>query len=354
MVIEGVRLLITLVLTAVGFQLGEVFVDRYPDVAGVSSTPSVIGAVLGAGLGYVGGGIFGRGFSARLDTVPERLTARVSGPSLFAGAFGLVIGLLLGSILSIPIVVFLPSVIGWLVAALVVLLITLAAIRIFTARADDLLAVAGLRRRGPLRSLSLEEGERANLIDSSAAIDGRLLALVQSGLIEGRLWVPAFVVDELQGLADAGDSGIRKRGRRGLEALEALHGTTAELIVLEESVPEFEDVDAKLLELASQTRARLITTDYNLSKAAELRGVIVLNPGVLGEKLKPIVSTGEILSVTISKPGKGAGQGVAYLDDGTMIVVEEAGDRVGEDMEVVVTSTTRTAIGRMLFARPAS
>jgi uncharacterized protein YacL len=125
-------------------------------------------------------------------------------------------------------------------------------------------------------------------------------------------------------------------------------------VVLEEVVPEFEDVDAKLLELAARAGARLITTDYNLSKAAELRGIVVLNPGLLGEKLRPTIGTGEVLVVTITKEGKGADQGVAYLDDGTMVVVEDAGDQIGQDLEVIVTSTTRTAVGRMLFARPAS
>lgn len=351
MVVEAVRLLITLAVTAVGFQTGDSLSDRFPDVLGTSDTASVVGAVLGAGVGYVGGGIFGRGFRSRLETAPERLVARVSGPSLFAGAFGVVTGLLIGIVLSIPIVLFVPVAIGWPLAALVVLILILVAVRIFMARAEDLLAVAGLRTRGPLRSLSLAEGGRAHLIDSSAAIDGRLLALVQAGLVQGRLWAPAFVVDELQGLADSGDGGVRRRGRRGLEALEALHSATAEFTVLDDAVLEYEDVDAKLLELAARSGARLVTTDYNLSKAAELRGITVLNPSLLGEKLKPIVSTGESLTVSISKAGKGAGQGVAYLDDGTMVVVEDAADAIGAELEVVVTSTTRTAVGRMLFAR---
>lgn len=352
MVVEAVRLLITLLVTAVGFQLGEVVADRYPDIAG--DTASVVGAVLGAGVGYVVGGIFGRGFRSRLETVPERFVARVSGPSLFAGAFGTITGLMIGLVVSIPIVILVPPAIGWPLAALIVVLLTLVAARVFMVRAEDLLAVAGLRSRGPLRSLNLREGERASLVDSSAAIDGRLLPLVQSGLVQGRLWVPAFVLDELQGLADSADSTVRRRGRRGLESLEALHTATSEMVVLEEAVPEFEEVDAKLLELASRAGARLITTDYNLSKAAELRGIVVLNPGLLGEKLKPVVGTGEVLLVTITKEGKGPDQGVAYLDDGTMVVVEEAGDQIGRDLEVIVTSTTRTAVGRMLFARPVS
>ncbi len=346
--------MITLLITAVGFQLGDLLSERFPDVVGNSDTASVVGAVLGAGVGYVGGGIFGRAFRSRLDTAPERLVSRVSGPSLFAGAFGTITGLMVGLVVSIPIVALVPPAIGWPLAALIVVLLTLLAARVFMVRAEDLLAVAGLRSRGPLRSLSLQEGERASLVDSSAAIDGRLLALVQSGLLQGRLWVPAFVIDELQGLADSSDSSVRRRGRRGLESLEALHTATTEMVVLEEEVPELEDVDAKLLELAVRANARLITTDYNLSKAAELRGIVVLNPGLLGERLKPLIGTGELVIVTITKEGKGPDQGVAYLDDGTMVVVEDARDQIGQDLEVVVTSTTRTAVGRMLFARPVS
>lgn len=351
MVVEGVRLLITLLLTAVGFQLGDSLAGRFPESLGGSDTAPVVGAVLGAAVGYVGGGIFGRGFRTRLDTVPRRLVGRVSGPSLFAGAFGVVTGLLVGVVVTIPVLLFVPPAIGWPLAALVLFLLVVVAVRVFMVNAEDLLAVAGLRPRGLLRTAS--SGEKAHLIDSSAAIDGRLLALVREGLVEGRLWIPAFVIDELQGLADSADSTVRRRGRRGLESLEALHSATAELVVLDDSVPEFDDVDAKLLELAVRSQARLVTTDYNLSKAAELRGVTVLNPSQLGERLKPIVSTGETLAVTITKPGKGAGQGVAYLDDGTMVVVEQAAELVGKDVEVVVTSSTRTAVGRMLFARPA-
>jgi uncharacterized protein YacL len=355
MMVEIVRLLITLLATAVGFEAGDAFNSRFPEGFDSPDTARLLGATLGAGIGYVGGGIFGRAFRVRLASLPTRFVARSSGPELFAGAFGVIVGMMVGTVVSIPVVALSPPAIGWSAAALIVVLVSIVGVRLFTTRADDLLAVAGLRARGPLLAARLGEGERSHLIDSSAAIDGRLLALVTAGLVGGRLWVPAFVVDELQGLADAGEGAKRRRGRRGLESLESLHGSArAQLTVLEDEVPEFEDVDAKLLALAERSGATLVTTDYNLSKAAEVRGVEVLNPSLLGEQLKPIVGTGERITVEITKPGTGEGQGVGYLDDGTMVVVEEALDDVGEEVDVIVTSTTRTAVGRMLFARKSS
>ncbi|MGH8874650.1 MAG: PIN domain-containing protein, partial [Acidimicrobiia bacterium] len=215
------------------------------------------------------------------------------------------------------------------------------------------LAVAGLQPRNPITARRLDAAERSYLLDSSAAVDGRLLHLARAGLIEGRVWVPSFVVDELQSLADASDRERRRRGRRGLEVVEALQSALGvEVSVLDDSVPEHEDVDAKLAALAVRASATLVTTDHNLAKAAGLRGVLILNPQALSESLKPAVASGDRLHLAIAKAGSEPGQGVGYLDDGTMVVVEGAGSLVGEELTVEVTGVTRTAIGRMLFARP--
>jgi uncharacterized protein YacL len=190
-------------------------------------------------------------------------------------------------------------------------------------------------------------------MDSSAAIDGRVLEMSRLGLLPGRLWVPEFVLDEMQGLADAVDKTRRRRGRRGLEVIEAMRGSeVSQIYILEETVPEFEDVDAKLLALAMRAEATLITTDHNLAKAAGARGIAVLNPHSLAESLKPAVAVGDRLTVGVSKTGSEPGQGVGYLDDGTMIVVERGADLIGTELEVEIVSVTRTSIGRMLFARP--
>ena len=345
MIVEAVRLLITLALTALGFQLGSAVPD--------ADAAAVLGAVLGAGVGYVLGGVLGRGFRKGLDVMPERVAERSSGPELFAGAFGMVVGLIVGVTISVPIILFMPPAVGWPLASLVVLVSASVGTRLFASRTDDLLAVTGLRRRGTLVSRSLDHPERAFLLDSSAAIDGRILEMARIGLLPGRVWVPEFVLDEMQGLADAVDKTRRRRGRRGLEVIEAMRGSdVSQVYILEETVPEFEDVDAKLLALAMRADATLITTDHNLAKAAGARGISVVNPNSLAESLKPGVAAGDRLRVDVTKTGSEPGQGVGYLDDGTMVVVEQGADLIGTAVEVEIVSVTRTAIGRMLFARP--
>lgn len=346
MIVEAVRLLITLALTAVGFRLGSN--AEFP----TAETGPILGAVLGAGVGYVIGGVVGRGFRKSLDAVPDRFAGRSTGPELFAGAFGLLTGMMVGVVVAVPLILFVTASVAWPVASLVVLVAATVGARLFSSRADDLLALTGLRRRGLLVSRSLDHPERAFVLDSSAAIDGRVLELCRAGLLAGRIWVPAFVLDELQGLADAGDRTRRRRGRRGLDVVEAMQGIeTAELAIMEETLPGFEEIDAKLLELASRADATLITTDHNLAKAAGTRGIPVLNPNVLSESLKPAVTAGDRLRVELTRAGSEPGQGVGFLDDGTMVVVEEAAALVGGEVEVELTSVTRTSVGRMLFGR---
>lgn len=347
MIVEAVRLFITLALTAAGFQIGSTI-----DVAEWEAAP-ILGAVLGAGVGYVVGGVVGRLFRKSLDLMPERFAERSSGPELFAGAFGLVVGLIVGVIVSVPIILFVLPAVAWPVASLVVLVTSSIGTRLFASRTDDLLAVTGLRRRGNLVSRSLDHPERAFLMDSSAAIDGRVLEMSRAGLLPGRVWVPEFVLDEMQGLADAVDRTRRRRGRRGLEVIEAMRGSEgSNVYILEETVPEFEDVDAKLLALAMRAEATLLTTDHNLAKAAGARGVLVLNPNSLAESLKPAAVAGDRLTVDITKAGSEPGQGVGYLDDGTMVVVDGAAELIGASTDVEVISVTRTSVGRMLFGRP--
>ncbi len=353
MIVEAIRLLITLALTAGGYLVGAQVLS--PPAGIDPDTFPVVGALLGAGVGYVVGGVVGRAFRTGLDAAPARLSPRLSGPQLFAGAFGVVVGLLIGVVLDIPLVVFLPPVVAWPLAALVILLSTTLAGRMFAARSEDLLAVAGLRPRAPLVSRRLGAEEKSFLLDSSAAIDGRVLELARAGLVEGRVWVAAVVLDELQALADSADRKIRRRGRRGLDVLDALRGVGAvDVGVLDDSVPEFADVDAKLMALADRSASVLLTTDHNLAKAAELRGIQILNPQSLSESLKPQVVAGDRFVLPVSRAGSEPGQGVGFLDDGTMVVVADAAGLVGREIEIEVTGATRTSIGRMLFARPVS
>ena len=192
------------------------------------------------------------------------------------------------------------------------------------------------------------------IVDTSIAIDGRILDVVRAGFLSGRMIVPTPVLAELQGLADAGDDLRRHRGRRGLEVLEALKAeSSVQVEILDREVPEVPEVDAKLIRLCLDLDAALLTLDSNLAKVAHLAGVRVLNLHALTVALRPAVVAGEEISVLLIKPGKEAGQAVGYLDDGTMVVVEDARSSVGSEAHVRVTSVLTTANGRMVFGRAA-
>lgn len=350
MIIEAIRLVITLGLTAVGFLVGRAIPDWFDESAVDPDISIIVGALIGAGVGYVLGGLIGRLVRRGLDRVPD-LAARATGPQLFAGTFGLLAGLLVGVVAAIPIVLLLPSVAGWPLAALLVLILASAGSRVFAFRAGDLLAAAGLRSNRPPTAPS-NGGQPGYLVDSSAAIDGRLLELSRAGLIRGEIWVPEFVIDELQGIADSGEKRRRRRGRRGLDVLDALRDVPDVILrSTEESPAGFEEVDAKLIALAVKWEATLITTDHNLTKAASLRGIQVLNPHALGESLRPTVVPGDTITLEIEREGTEPGQGVGFLDDGTMVVVEGGAGLVGSSVEIEVANAMRTSIGRMLFGR---
>ena len=203
-------------------------------------------------------------------------------------------------------------------------------------------------------SRAQEERAREALVDTSALIDGRLADVAESGFLDLDLIVPAFVLRELQHVADSPDPMRRARGRRGLDVLHALRDSSLRpLRVVDDDVADERAVDLKLVALARRTGAALITTDFTLNKVAGARDVLVLNVNDLAHALRPVVLPGETLRVTIVKDGKEPGQGVGYLADGTMIVVEQARGLAGRTLDVVVTSAIQTAAGKMFFAKPA-
>jgi uncharacterized protein YacL len=189
------------------------------------------------------------------------------------------------------------------------------------------------------------------LLDTSAIIDGRIADVVTTGFLAGPLLVPRFVLRELQRLADGADPLRRNRGKRGFEVLKRLQDLQS-VDILEADVAAAADVDTKLVELARQRGARVVTTDYNLNRVAELSGVNVLNVNDLANALKPVVLPGESLRVQVLREGKEPGQGVGFLDDGTMVVIEQGRRLLGQEVPVVVTSALQTSAGRMVFARP--
>lgn len=280
---------------------------------------------------------------------------------IVVGAGGLIVGLIIANLLApslarIPLVgSFLPSI------ALVIL--GYIGIAVARSKKDDLLTIGPWRTRTSLRTARSNAGEaRAGvisarcspkLLDTSTIIDGRIIDICKTGFIEGALIVPDFVLDELRRIADSSDNLKRNKGRRGLDTLNTLQKDMGLDVITTEMGPETDlDVDARLLKLAKSMDASLVTTDYNLAKIAELQQIKVLNINQLANALKLMVAPGEELSVHILKEGQQPGQGVGYLDDGTMVVVDQARKHIGETIQVVVTNVHATAAGRMIFARP--
>jgi len=195
--------------------------------------------------------------------------------------------------------------------------------------------------------------KRYKLLDTSAIIDGRIADVIDSGFLEGTLLIPVFVLEELQRIADSADALKRVRGRRGLDILQKIR--SEEKLPVEIDSRDFDDiaeVDSKLVRLGRMVGGKIVTNDYNLNKVSELQGVSVLNVNELANAVKPVVVPGESMHVTVVKDGKEQGQGVAYLDDGTMIVIEGGHRHLNQDIDVEVTSALQTAAGRMIFAKP--
>ena len=190
------------------------------------------------------------------------------------------------------------------------------------------------------------------VLDTSVIIDGRVADICKTGFLEGTLVVPHFVLRELQQIADSADSAKRNRGRRGLDVLEKIKsvpGVTVQII--EKDYPDVKEVDLKLIELAKELIAKIVTNDFNLNKVSQLRGVEVLNINELANALKPVVLPGETMKVFILKEGKEYNQGVAYLDDGTMVVVDNARKMIGKTIDISVTSVLQTTAGKMIFGK---
>lgn len=277
--------------------------------------------------------------------------------ALLTRSIGLVGGLLLANFLLGPIflfpfpdqlafIKFLASILASLVFAY--LGMTLADVhgQAFLRRLN-IATIKGGTEPGQFQSMSL-----AKIVDTSCIIDGRLEELFATAFLEGFLVVPRFVLDELQLLADSADAEKRARGRRGLDILSQLQSRFNDRLILHElDYPKLTTVDAKLVRLAQDLEGALVTNDYNLNKVASLQGLKVLNINELANVLKPRFLPGDLLQVKILREGKEPHQGVAYLDDGTMVVVEEGSGHIGEQASVSVTSALQTSAGRMIFAR---
>jgi uncharacterized protein YacL len=214
------------------------------------------------------------------------------------------------------------------------------------------LAHAGEMPLGLVPTKKADYGSTAKVLDTSVLIDGRIVDIAESGFLEGRLIVPRFVLHELQLVADSSDSAKRNRGRRGLDVVQLLQKQPRiRLEVSSEDFPETREVDLKLIELAKLLEAKIVTNDFNLNKLAQVQGLMVMNINELANSLKPVVLPGEVMRVFILKEGKEHNQGVAYLDDGTMVVVDNARRMISKTVDIIVTSVLQTTAGKMIFGR---
>lgn len=294
-------------------------------------------------------------------TFIEKGISKLSPSEIIFGAVGAIVALILALVITLPLSTFLSGLndmLGPIVSIVINIIAMIIGADIAVKKRDDILSYFENLKKNQSKDKKIKNttnkkiGATPKVLDTSVIIDGRIFDLCQTGFIEGSLVIPTFVLDELRHISDCSDSLKRTRGRRGLDILNKIQKELPiEVDMWEGDFPEIAEVDIKLLKLAQKLNGKVVTNDYNLNKVAEFQGVPVLNINELANAIKPVVLPGEEMTLTVVKDGKESGQGVAYLDDGTMIVVEGGRKYMGKEITVVVTSVLQTAAGRMIFAK---
>lgn len=288
----------------------------------------------------------------------EKNIQKLTATELVFGAAGAILSLIITSLLGLPLnklKVGDRDIVGPILFVLLNLVFAVIVANVFMKKKDDISTLLmNMKKSGSREKKSKSAGNSIpKVLDTSVIIDGRIFDICQTGFVEGPLVIPNFVLDELRHISDSSDSLKRTRGRRGLDILNKIQKELEiETQIWEGDFPEILEVDSKLLKLAQKLNGKVVTNDFNLNKVAEVQGVPVLNINELANSIKSVVIPGEEMRVVVMKDGKEPTQGVAYLDDGTMIVVEGGRRYMGESIPVIVTSVLQTAAGRMIFARP--
>jgi uncharacterized protein YacL len=332
--------------TLAGFGLGLLILRGAPDAIAEPNRPAFLTALVTASL------LFCYLAIPYITVYPTRWAvdrlAQAGAAEFALGVLALVVGLLMGLLVGVPLSA-LGGTAGALLPPAAAIILGLGMVWATLYKRDVLVpALAGVLPGGRTRA-----GPQEVVIDTSAVIDGRIVDIGRTGFILGTLVVPRFVLDELQRIADSPDTLRRNRGRRGLEMLAALQRDSISPVeVSEASYPEIDEVDAKLVAYARDTGAAILTNDFNLNRVAELQGIRVLNINELANAVKAVVHPGEEMNVKIIQEGKEPGQGVGYLDDGTMIVVEGGSRFMDSEVGITVTRVLQTVAGRMIFAQP--
>jgi len=334
--VEVVRLIFIALLATAGFEIAT--------RSGTFTTNrTILGVFLGAATGYVIGGVFGRLTASAVSGVEKELRRR-SAAEIAMGVAGLISGLMISFFLTMPLLFALPPAAAWPTTVFVYLVLGWLGFRIAYTRQEDLYAMLGLKPR-----VSGSGGTELNVIDTSVLIDGRIVDLASTGFLTGAFLIHSGVLEELQRIADSSDPGRRGRGKRGLDNLARLQkDPRVEVVLVEEQAPG--DIDAALVRLARERGGTLVTADMNLAKVAEAVSVPVRSINALASALRQPVAPGEELNVKLVKDGREHGQAVGYLEDGTMVIVEGAAEKMGSDVRVRVTNMLQTPSGRMVFA----
>jgi uncharacterized protein YacL len=324
-------------------------------------TVALIALLAAGGTGAISGALAGPLLSVEPFLWLERTLETAPAGELIGGVLGLLVGLVVSALVAV-LLSGIPAGVGYIVALVLAVAFVYIGVHTGMRRRVDVAALfQGARRAGGAFAGGgggvIDDGPPPPqdgppvLVDTSVLIDGRILDIVATGFIPGRLVIPSFVLEELQRVADAGDSMRRARGRRGLSVVDSLkHSPDVVCEFLDTDVPGAVEVDWRLIKLARQMGAAVMTNDFNLNKLARVEGLRVLNLNDLANALKPIVSAGESMEVAIVKEGKEPHQGVGYLDDGTMVVVENGRRHIDSTVAVTVTSVLQTPAGRMIFA----
>jgi uncharacterized protein YacL len=279
--------------------------------------------------------------------------AQASAQKMMSGVLGLVVGLIIAALIAFPLSL-LPNPFGQILPFAGALLFSYFGVATFVMRQNDIFGI--IRSRFSISNNEdgpSPQSERSVLLDTSVIIDGRIADIARTGFVTGQMLVPSFVLNELQHIADSSDSLRRQRGRRGLDILNRMQkDSTIPFRITDLDVGGVREVDDKLVILAKQLRTSILTNDYNLNRVAELQGVLVLNINELANAVKAVYIPGETLEVNVIQEGKESNQGVGYLDDGTMVVIEDGKDYIEQSIPVLVTKVLQTAAGRMIFGKP--
>jgi uncharacterized protein YacL len=355
-----VQLAFTLAGASAGYYLGPKLFGvllKSPLNFGEVPVPHLVGAILGAIILFVAAIWTADPIVSWIKWFEERLVRLPVADGLF-GLFGLIFGLIIAFLIQQPLSQ-LPNIPGVSRTLPFVLSGFLGYIgfRVGYKKRDELITFLTLGRQSREKAKQREKQELAiqehKILDTSVIIDGRIADICRTGFLEGTLVIPGFVLEELQHIADSSDLLKRNRGRRGLDILNKIQKELdVKVTIYEGDFEDIQEVDSKLVKLAKVLGGKVVTNDFNLNKVCELQGVKVLNINDLANAVKPVVLPGEEIHVQVIKDGKEHGQGVAYLDDGTMIVIEGGREFIGDEIDVLVTSVLQTSAGRMIFAKP--